>query len=99
MSSKVRPLGTSWIIVSSDYNKSEHCIRSSLSSPRANLLTVLAPGVDPYTLPTCESVSCHADDFPHRSNAKGMQPFSVYIKGNIECLSLFDDIESRAIAH
>ena len=68
-----------------------------LSCPRINLLTVLAPSVNPSTLTTSECISGDSKELTNRGCTPCMKSLSVDIIGHIESRSLFDDVERTAI--
>lgn len=69
----------------------------SFRCPRIYLLTLLAPGVDPGTITTCECITTNSQDLANTTCTECMQPLAIHIIGHIERRSLFDDIERTAI--
>ena len=66
--------------------------------PRAYLLTLFPPSINPGTVTTCECIAADRKYLTNRAYTKSMQPFPINVVGNVESRTLFDNIERAAIS-
>ena len=70
---------------------------SRFCSPRVNLLTVLAPGVDPSTLFTGEGITSDSQDLTNRRCTPCVKSLAFHIIGDVKGSPLLDDIKAGTI--
>ena len=68
-----------------------------LGAAGGEFLAVFAPGIDPYAVTAGEGVACGREDITDCCSAECMQSLAAYIVCDVECRTLFNDIERRAV--